>query len=148
VGQNLGAKQPDRAEKSVWMAAYYNMLFLAGVSVLFFTFARQILLIFSHEPEVVFNGVRCLRIICLGYIFYAYGMVIGQSFNGAGDTRTPTLLNLVCFWAVQIPAAYILARWVGIGASGVFAAQAGSFSLLAILSIIIFKRGRWKQVQL
>src|ERR1044071_5296838 len=108
VGQNLGAKQPERAEKSVWTAAVYNMFFLGAVSVIFFTFAGSILHVFSNEEEVVRSGVLCLRIICLGYVFYAYGMVIGQSFNGAGDTKTPTLINLVSFWVVQIPMAYAL----------------------------------------
>lgn len=148
VGQNLGARQPDRAEKSVWTAAFYNMLFLGTVSVIFFIFAGSILRIFSVEPEVVRNGVLCLRIICLGYIFYAYGMVIGQSFNGAGDTRTPTFMNLFCFWVVQIPVAYVLAKYMNLGTAGVFTAQASSFSLLAVLSIIIFRQGRWKQVRI
>ena len=148
VGQNLGAKQPDRAEKSVWTAAFYNMLFLALISVTFFAFARQIIAFFSTEPEVLRNGVRCLRIICLGYIFYAYGMVIGQAFNGAGDTRTPTAINLVCFWFIQLPLAYSLAKPLGLGPSGVFAAAAGSFSLLAVISIVVFRQGRWKAVRI
>jgi putative MATE family efflux protein len=147
VGQNLGAKQPERAEKSVWTAAFYNMLFLAVISVIFYTFAHEIVGIFSQEPEVLRNGVLCLRILCLGYIFYAYGMVIGQAFNGAGDTRTPTVLNLVCFWVVQIPLAYGLAKYFGLGPAGVFAAGAGSFSLLAVISIVVFRQGRWKTVR-
>ena len=148
VGQNLGAKQPERAEKSVWTAAVYNMVFLGVISVIFFLGANQILHIYSHEPEVVRTGVLCLRIICLGYIFYAYGMVIGQAFNGAGDTRTPTLINLFCFWVLQIPIAFVLAKILNFGPPGVFVAQASSFSLLAIISIIIFRKGRWKQVKL
>ncbi len=148
VGQNLGAGQPERAEKSVWTAAFYNMLFLGTVSVVFFTFARDILHIFSQEPEVVRTGVLCLRIICLGYIFYAYGMVIGQSFNGAGDTRTPTAINLFCFWVMQIPVAYFLAKRLNLGPAGVFSAQAGSFSLLAIISVLLFRQGRWKKIKL
>ena len=147
VGQNLGAKQPERAEKSVWAAAYYNMLFLTTVSIIFFTLAPQIVGIFSHEPEVLRNGVLCLRIICLGYVFFAYGMVIGQSFNGAGDTKTPTYMNLICFWVVQIPVAYILAKVLQIGPAGVFAAQAIAFSLVAIIGILLFRRGKWKLVK-
>ena len=147
VGQNLGAKQPDRAEKSVWIAAFYNMVFLTTVSVLFFTFAEQIVRVFSKEPEVLRNGVLCLRIICLGYVFYAYGMVIGQAFNGAGDTKTPTYMNLFCFWVVQIPIAYVLAKILNVGSAGVFAAQAFSFSLVAVVGIVIFRRGKWKGVR-
>ena len=148
VGQNLGAKQPDRAEKSVWMAAFYNMLFLGSVSVLFYIFAEEIIGIFTHDPEVLRVGISGLRIICLGYVFFAYGMVIGQAFNGAGDTRTPTLINLVCFWFIQLPLAYALAKGFQIGPQGVFIAMAGSFSLLAIICIVIFRRGRWKTVRL
>ena len=144
VGQNLGAKQPERAEKSVWLACFYNMLFLGSVSVTYFIFAEQIIGIFSTESEVLRSGVLCLRIICLGYVFYAYGMVIGQAFNGAGDTRTPTVLNLVCFWLVQIPLAYLLAKSSGLGPAGVYAAGAISFSLLALISIVVFRRGAWK----
>ena len=147
VGQNLGAKQPERAEKSVWIAGFYNMLFLGVVSVIFYVFAHEIVGIFSKEPEVLRTGVQGLRIICLGYVFYAYGMVIGQAFNGAGDTRTPTILNLVAFWLVQIPMAYLLAKTSNAGPFGVFAAVAFSFSLLAVISIRIFKMGKWKTVR-
>lgn len=147
VGQNLGAKQPERAEKSVWTAAFYNMFFLATVSIIFFAFAPIILSIFSKDPQVAQVGVRCLRIICIGYLFYAFGMVIGQAFNGAGDTRTPTWINLVCFWLVQIPLAYGLAKTFGFGPSGVFASQAFSFSLLAVICIVVFRQGRWKTVK-
>jgi putative MATE family efflux protein len=147
VGQNLGAKQPERAEKSVWLASYYNMIFLGVVSVIFFTFAHHIIGFFSEEAEVRRTGVLCLRIICLGYVFYAYGMVIGQAFNGAGDTRTPTILNVIGFWIVQIPLSFLLAKVFGMGPSGVFSAIAFSFSLLAILSIVVFRRGKWKAVR-
>jgi putative MATE family efflux protein len=148
VGQNLGAKQPDRAEKSVWIACFYNMLFLGIVSVVFFFFAEEIIGIFSREPEVLRTGVQCLRIICLGYLFYGYGMVIGQAFNGAGDTRTPTLINLVSFWMIQIPLAYFLAKSSALGPTGVFAAVAISFSLLAVISVGVFRRGKWKAVRI
>lgn len=147
VGQNLGAKQPERAEKSVWTAAFYNMLFLTSVSVVFFIAAEWIIRLFANEPEVIRTGVRCLRIICLGYIFFAYGMVIGQAFNGAGDTRTPMWVNLVCFWFLQIPMAYALAKVLEFGPSGVFATQAFSFSVMAVICIFLFRRGRWKTVR-
>jgi putative MATE family efflux protein len=146
VGQNLGAKQPDRAEKSVWTAAFYNMLFLASLSVIFYIFAEEIIGIFSTDPEVLASGIRCLRIICLGYVFYAYGMVIGQAFNGAGDTRTPTIINLICFWLIQLPTAYFLSKSLNLGPTGVFIAAAGSFSLLAVICIVVFRRGHWKAV--
>ena len=148
VGQNLGAKQSERAEKSVWIACFYNMLFLGVVSVAFYTFAHEIIGVFLKEPEVLRTGVLCLRIICLGYVFYAYGMVIGQAFNGAGDTRTPTVINFICFWLIQIPLAYFLAKKTSLGPSGVFTAVAISFSLLAVISILVFKRGRWKVVRI
>jgi putative MATE family efflux protein len=147
VGQNLGAKQPERAEKSVWQAAFYNMLFLTSVSIVFFSFANPVVSIFSNHPDVLRNGVLCLRIICLGYFFYAYGMVIGQTFNGAGDTKTPTYMNLFCFWVVQIPIAYLLSKVLGIGPAGVFAAQAFSFSLVAVIGILLFRKGCWKEVK-
>ena len=147
VGQNLGAKQPERAEKSVWIACFYNMLFLGIVSVAFYIFAEEIIGIFSQEPEVLRTGVQGLRIICLGYLFYGYGMVIGQAFNGAGDTRTPTILNLVCFWLIQIPLAYLLAKSFAWGPTGVFASIAISFSLLAVIGVWAFRRGTWKTVR-
>jgi putative MATE family efflux protein len=148
VGQNLGARQPERAEQSVWTAAFYNMIFLTSVSVVFFIFAPQIISFFQKDPEVITVGVRCLRVICLGYILYGYGMVIGQSFNGAGDTRTPTRLNLICFWIYQIPTAYFLAKTMKLGPTGVFIAQASSFCLTALLSIYVFRQGKWKVVKI
>ena len=106
VGQNLGAQQPDRAEKSVWRSAFLNMLFLCSIAVIFFIFAEPLVMLFNTEQEVVRYGVECLRYVCMGYMFYGYGMVISQAFNGAGDTRTPTILNVAGFWAFQIPLAY------------------------------------------
>ncbi|MDX1408021.1 MAG: MATE family efflux transporter [Saprospiraceae bacterium] len=144
VGQNLGAGKPDRAEKSVWLAARYNMFFLLFISVVFIIAAPWILPYFSEDPLVVREGVRGLRIICVGYIFYAYGMVIGQAFNGAGDTRTPTIINFICFWLIQIPLAYVLARVLGMESSGVYWAIAISESFLAVIAIQLFRRGSWK----
>lgn len=148
VGQNLGAQQPERAEKSVWRTAYFNMLFLAGITILFFFSAHQLVGFFTQEKEVIPFAVECLQYVCLGYIFYAYGMVISQSFNGAGDTRTPTILNIFGFWMVQIPLAYSLAVLLTLGPKGVYMAIAIAESLMAITGIILFKRGKWKLVKI
>lgn len=147
VGQNLGADQPDRAERSVWRAGLYNMIFLGTVSVIFFVFAGPIIRIFTPEPEVIHYGILCLRYVCLGYIFYAYGMVLIQSFNGAGDTVTPTVLNIFGFWLFQIPLAYVLAITLDYGPTGVFLAIAAAESLIAVIAMILFKRGKWKTVK-
>jgi putative MATE family efflux protein len=147
VGQNLGAGQPERAARSVWRAAYFNMAFMGAVAVVFFIFAEYIMLIFSENPVVIAHGVECLRVICLGYLSFSWGMVMIQAFNGAGDTRTPTIINLVCFWAVQIPMAYVLAKSLGLGTKGVYIAIAVSDTLLAVISIILFRRGKWKTVK-
>lgn len=144
VGQNLGAGQAERAERSVWKCAFYNMVFLGIVSVIFIAWAEEFVRIFSAEPEVVKYGAMALRIICCGYIFFAYGMVIGQAFNGAGDTRTPTIINFFCFWIFEIPFAYLLAMTLGFGPQGIFLAIALASTLLAIISVIIFRRGKWK----
>jgi putative MATE family efflux protein len=148
VGQNLGAQQPERAEKSVWRAAFFNMVFLGIVTVLFFTLATPILGMFTQDVAVLENGIECLQIVSLGYIFYAYGMVVSQAFNGAGDTTTPTILNFFGFWMFQIPLAYALAVMAGLGPTGVYAAIAIAESCLAIASILIFRRGKWKTVQI
>ena len=147
VGQNLGAKQPERAEQSVWKCAFYNMLFLAFVSLVFGIWAETFVGMFSSEFEVVKYGALALRIICCGYIFFAYGMVIGQSFNGAGDTKTPTVINFFCFWLFEVPLAWVLARMLDLGPLGIFTAIALAVALYAIVSIVLFRRGLWKQVQ-
>lgn len=146
VGQNLGAGQPERAAKSVWRAAFLNMIFLGLVTLVFFFGAPAIIGFFTHDAQVVTYGTQCLRIICLGYIFYAYGMVLTQAFNGAGDTRTPTILNLFGFWCFQIPLAYLLAITLQWGPDGVFWAISISESCIAIVAILLFRRGRWKTV--
>lgn len=148
VGQNLGANEPDRAEKSVWRAALMNMIFLGLVTVIFFTLADTILGFFSKDPEVLRNGSECLRIVSLGYIFYAYGMVINQSFNGAGDTRTPTIISIFGFWIFQIPLAYALAKILETGPVGVYAAIAIAESLMAVIGVYIFRRGKWKKIKI
>src|SRR5690606_9229911 len=144
VGQNLGAQQPDRAERSAWLCGHYNMLFMVSVAILFWGLAPWILQFFTEEHVVVQYGVRALRIICLGYFFYGYGMVLAQAFNGAGDTLTPTWMNVICFWLIEIPLAWWLAMLLGWGVDGVFASIAISESALAVLSAWLFKRGRWK----
>jgi putative MATE family efflux protein len=144
VGQALGAGKPDRAERAVWRAGFYNMLFLGTVGLLFVLFAGQIIRLFISDPNVIPYGVDCLRIVACGFLFYAYGMVITQSFNGAGDTFTPTVINLFVFWLWEIPLAYALAFSFGFGPRGVFLAITISFSALAVVSALIFRRGRWK----
>ncbi|MBT1686886.1 MATE family efflux transporter [Dawidia soli] len=148
VGQNLGAGHPDRAEQSAWRAAFLNMVFLAFVTIVFFGLADKIVSIFTTDPVALENGIVCLKVVSLGYIFYAYGMVIAQSFNGAGDTRTPTFINLVGFWLFQIPFAYLMANVLKVGPVGVYSAISVAESLMAIAAIIIFRRGKWKTVQI
>jgi putative MATE family efflux protein len=144
VGQALGAKNPDRAERAVWRAGFYNMIFLGIVGVLFVAFAPQIIWFYTSDPQVAQYGVDCLRIVAYGFLFYAYGMVLGQSFNGAGDTWTPTILNLFVFWLWEIPLAYVLSVVLGMGPRGVFFAITIAFSTLAVASALVFRRGKWK----
>ena len=148
VGQNLGALQPERAEKSVWRTAFFNMIFLTTISIGFIVFAPVIVPLFSQEAEVVYHGVLCLRIIGLGYIFYGYGMVISQAFNGAGDTVTPSIINFIAFWLLQIPMCYSFSTMLDWGPVGVYWGIAISESVLAIIAIFIFKRGKWKAVMI
>ncbi len=144
VGQSLGAKKPDRAEQSVWLAGRYNLVFLGFVGLLFVVFAPTLVSAFTRDPLVHGFAVDGLRIISAGFPFYAYGMVLTSSFNGAGDTWTPTLLNLFCFWLWEIPLAWVLAKHFGMGPDGVSIAIAMAFSTLAIASTVLFKRGKWK----
>ncbi|HWX40333.1 MAG TPA: MATE family efflux transporter [Blastocatellia bacterium] len=144
VGQALGAGKPERAEKAVWRAGFYNMCFLGAVGLIFVTLAGPIVGLFTSDPAVRPFGVNCLRIVSCGFLFYAYGMVLTQSFNGAGDTWTPTVLNLLVFWFWEIPIAYVLAIVLGFGPLGVFIAITIAFSTLAITSAALFRRGRWK----
>lgn len=146
VGQNLGAKQPDRAETSVWRTGFYNMLFLGSVGIIFTLFARPIVSLFTNDPAVVPLAAACLRIVSYGNIGYAYGMVMLQAFNGAGDTVTPTILNLFAFWLFEIPLAYWLAIREGWHSNGVYYAIVIAEGALAIASILIFRRGRWKRL--
>jgi putative MATE family efflux protein len=145
VGQNLGAGKPERAELSVWRTGFYNMLFLGTVGLIFATFAEKIIGIFTNDPAVVPIAVSGLRLLSYGNISYAYGMVVTAAFNGAGDTFTPTILNLICFWVVQIPVAWLLAFHTSLGPRGAFIAVLISDTLLALLGIIWFRRGAWKR---
>jgi MATE family, multidrug efflux pump len=144
VGQSLGARKPDRAEASVWRAGRYNACFLTAVGLFFFAAAPLILKAFTSDPTVSGYAVHCLRIVALGYPLYAYGMVLTQSFNGAGDTWTPTWLNLACFWVFELPFAWALAHVAGLGPAGVFWAITAGFSMLALASVAVFRRGKWK----
>jgi putative MATE family efflux protein len=146
VGQNLGAKRPERAETSVWRASNISAGFLCTVGVGFLLGAPWLVSVFTSEVEVAQYAVSYLRIVSLGFPFYAYGMVVSQSFNGAGDTRTPTFINLLVFWALQIPLAWGLSRYTSFGAQGVFATLAFSFSIFAVVSVLAFRRGNWKRV--
>jgi len=144
VGQNLGANKPDRAQKSTWLAARYNLVLMTATGLLLVAVAPGIAGLFTNDPEVLRYGTSCLRILAVGIPMYAIGMVITQALNGAGDTTTPTLINFVCFWVLQIPLAYWLATDVSLGPNGVFIAIVVSESLVTVLSVIIFRTGRWK----
>jgi len=147
VGQNLGAKQPERAEKSVWITGKYSAIFMLLVSIIYLIFSPQIVALFTTETEVVKYGSLCLRVIAAGYLFYGYGMVIINAFNGAGDTKTPTYINFVCFWLFQLPFAYLMAITLDFGPIGVFAAITLAEVLIAIIGIIWFRKGKWKLVE-
>lgn len=145
VGQALGAGNPDRAERAVWLAGKYNALFLASVGLMFVAFAPAIARLFTRDPVVAANAVDALRVVASGFVFYAYGMVLTQSFNGAGDTWTPTWINLGCFWLWEVPLGWFLALRTGLGAHGVYLAVTIAYATLAVVSILLFKRGTWKR---
>jgi Na+-driven multidrug efflux pump len=145
VGQNLGAHKPDRAEQSVWRAGFYNMCFLGLVAATFIIFAGPLVSIFTNDPAVIPLAVNALRIVSYGYIFYAWGMVIAQAFNGAGDTYTPTMISLGTNWVLQMPLAWFLAFKLNFGPDGVFMSIAISASLYAVVALVIFRRGGWKR---
>ena len=145
VGQNLGAGKPERAERSVWLVGLYNMAFLLGVMAVFLVGAEPLIALFSSDPAVQRLGAQCLRVVSYGYGFYAWGMVLVQAFNGAGDTVTPTWINLGCYWLFQVPLALALARALGQGPLGVFLAITLAESLLAVVGLLVFRRGAWKR---
>ena len=144
VGQNLGAGNPQRAEETVWIAGKYNVIFLLIVCFLFTVFGKSIVLLFTQDILVVHEAVLCLQIVCLGYVFYAYQMVINNSFNGAGDTFTPTVLNFIFMWLVQIPLAYFLAFNTELSSKGVYLSIALSSAFLTITAVLLFRKGNWK----
>ena len=144
VGQNLGAGHPERAEKSAWRAAYFNMIFMAIVSVTYVAFAPFFIRLFTQEPSAVESGTLALRIIAGGYVFFGYGMIISQAINGAGDTYTPTLLNFVCFWLIETPLAWLLALHWEWGQGGVYWAIITAESIMAVAAMWVFRRGKWK----
>ena len=148
VGQNLGARQPERAQMSVWRTGFYNMLFLGFIGVIFLLFATPIIRLFSNDPAVVPLAATCLRILSYGNIGYAYGMVMLQAFNGAGDTVTPTYVHFFGFWILEIPLAYFLAITAHMGANGVYISIVVAEAAIAAAGILLFRRGRWKGQQI
>ena len=146
VGQNLGAKRPDRAEQAVWRTGLYNVIFLGGIGVIFIVFATPVVRLFVQDPAVVPIAALALRTFSCGNIGFAYGMVMMQAFNGSGDTWTPTVVNFFGFWVLMLPLAYWLAVPVGMGAEGGFIAFVASQLVMALTNVILFRRGKWKRV--
>ena len=147
VGQNLGAQKPQRAERSVWRASRYNAIFMAAIGIVMIALAPQIVSLFSTEPEVIRYGTSCLRILGIGYPMHAVGMIIIQALNGAGDTTTPSVMNFICFWLIQIPLAYWLATAAGFGPNGVFLAIVIAETMLTVMGVAVFRKGKWRDQQ-
>jgi len=147
VGQNLGAGRPERSERAVWLAGGYNMAFLVGVGVTFFAAARPLVGLFTADTAVAPIAVDCLRYVSLGYPCYAWVMIAEQAFNGAGDAATPTWMNFYCYWLLQIPLAWWLSGWAGLGTRGVYLAICIAETVLAAVGMIWFRRGKWKQAK-
>ena len=147
VGQNLGAGKPDRAERAVWLASVCNMVFLGIVALVFILEAEVFIGLFTADANVIAVGAECLRVLSFGYVLYALGMVVIQAFNGAGDTRTPTIINLFAFWLLEIPLAYVLALPGGLDERGVYLAIVISESLMTVAAALVFRRGGWKTQQ-
>jgi putative MATE family efflux protein len=147
VGQNLGAKQPERAERAVWITGWANMAFLIVVTGVYLTFGESLVRIFTSQPGVVAAGAEALRIWSYGYPIFAWAMVMPQAFNGAGDTMTPTRINFFCFWLFEIPLAYLLALELGVGTRGVYWSVVSAESLAGLVGILLFRRGGWKRMQ-
>lgn len=148
VGQNLGAGQPERAERSVWITGFANMALLALVAVAYLLYNEDLMRIFSKDAKVVAVGAECLRIVSYGYLFFAWGLVMPQAFNGAGDTITPTKINFFCFWIFEIPVAYLLAIRLGMRENGVFWSIVAAESLAGVVAILLFRRGTWKATKI
>lgn len=145
VGQNLGAQKPERAERAVWATGYVNMVLLGIFSVVFIIAPDYFIMLFIDDPDIVKTGAQGLRIVSLGFVFYAMGMVMVQAFNGAGDTRTPTKINIICFWIIEIPLAYLLATSYGLKEYGVYTAIIIAESFMTIIAMWLFKKGKWKK---
>jgi putative MATE family efflux protein len=144
VGQNLGAEQPDRAEKSVWITGKYNLIVLGIIGIIYIVIPDFWISLLTSDKEVIQKGAEALRIVSYGFLAYGYGMVVLHAFNGAGDTTTPTKINIICFWFVEIPLAYLLSKILNFGEQGVFYSIVIAETCLTIISIIIFKKGKWK----
>lgn len=147
VGQNLGAKQIERAKKSAMLTAKYNAIFMSFVMILFLFFAEPIVRFFSHDEAIIHYGVQSLQIFGAGFIFYGIAMVMTQALNGAGDTRTPTIINFVCFWIFQIPFAYFLSKGLDMKATGAFIATPIAETTIAILALYYFRKGKWMKLK-
>jgi putative MATE family efflux protein len=145
VGQNLGAKHPERAAQAVWRTGLYNMIFLGAIGIFFIVFATPVVRLFVNDPAVLPIAATALRTFACGNIGYAYGMVMLQAFNGAGDTLTPTIVNFFGFWVLELPLAWFLAKVVGMRAEGAFLAIVVAECSMAVAGIILFKQGRWKR---
>ncbi|WP_233591932.1 MATE family efflux transporter [Corallococcus sp. AB011P] len=144
LGQSMGAGDPERGAKAVWLAGKYNLMVLGSIGVVFFIFAHPLLGAFTTDAAVVDEGATALRIFSLSFLSCAYGMVITSAFNGAGDTRTPTLIDLGCLWVLELPLAWVLAHPLGLGSAGAYWAVPAAFALMSVLGIVLFRRGRWK----
>jgi putative MATE family efflux protein len=144
VGQNLGAKKPDRAERAVWITGFYNMAYLCSAGLLLVLFAEPVIGLYSSEPEVLRSGVLCLRYLAYGWPFWAWALVLLQAFNGAGDTVTPSWINFFCYWIWQLPIAWFLGVNLGFGPKGVYLAILGTATLMGSIYFTLFRRGRWK----
>jgi Na+-driven multidrug efflux pump len=147
VGQNLGAGRPDRAESSVWKIGLYNMIFLLSVSFVYFFYNEPLMRIFTDDARVISIGGEWIRILSYSFFVYGWWMVSTQAFNGAGDTRTPTKINLVFFWFLQIPLAYLLAIHLDWQHSGVFWAVFFSETSAGLFTLWLFSRGKWKTMK-
>jgi Na+-driven multidrug efflux pump len=144
MGQNLGAKKPERAERSVWHTGIINMAFMGIIAFFLILFPGFFIQLFIDDPLVIRSGIDCLRILAYGYISYALGMVMVHAFNGAGDTTTPTFINLFCFWMFEIPLAYLLALPFGLEENGVYIAILAAETAMTLAALVIFRRGHWK----
>ena len=147
VGQNLGAKQPERAERTVWITGYINMALLGLVGLILIVFPEAFIRLFIDNPEVIRNGAISLRVISIGFVSYALGMVLTQAFNGSGDTVTPTRINLFCFWLFEIPLAYLLAIVLDMKIYGISVAIVAAETALTITAWYYFRKGKWKTVK-